>query len=131
MPYESVIGLEVHVQIKTESKLFCPCSTTFGAPPNSNVCPVCCGYPGVLPVLNRKAAESLIKTGLALGCSIREESIFARKQYFYPDLPKNYQISQYETPLAEGGALTVASLDKRSGVLPKKVRITRIHLEED
>ena len=92
--YESVIGLEVHVQIKTESKLFCSCPTTFGAPPNTGICPVCSGYPGVLPVLNKRAVESLVKTALALGCSVREESIFARKQYFYPDLPKNYQISK-------------------------------------
>lgn len=121
MEYESVIGLEVHVQIKTESKLFCPCAVTFGAPPNTQICPICAGYPGVLPVVNKKAVFSLVKAGLALGCTIREESIFARKQYFYPDLPKNYQISQYEKPLAEGGFLDV----------PPRVRITRIHLEED
>src|SRR5581483_10212318 len=107
MNYESVIGLEVHVQIKTDSKLFCGCPTTFGAEPNSNICPVCCGYPGVLPVLNRKAVEYLVKTGLAVGCTINEESIFARKQYFYPDLPKAYQISQYEKPLAEHGHIDV------------------------
>ncbi len=130
MNYETVIGLEVHVQIKTESKLFCPCGTGFGAPPNSNICPVCCGYPGVLPVLNRKAAESLIKMGLAVGCTIQKESIFARKQYFYPDLPKNYQISQYEKPLAEHGHLIVIPSGKNGGE-PKKVGITRIHLEED
>jgi len=121
MEYESVIGLEVHVQIKTESKLFCPCAVTFGAPPNTQICPICAGYPGVLPVLNKKAVEFLVKAGLALGCKIREESIFARKQYFYPDLPKNYQISQYEKPLAEGGFLDA----------PPRVGITRIHLEED
>lgn len=130
MGYETVIGLEVHVQIKTESKLFCPCATAFGAPPNSNVCPICCGYPGVLPVLNRKAVESLIKTALAVNCAVREESIFARKQYFYPDLPKNYQISQYEKPLAEHGHLLVSS-GKNSDGPAKKVGITRIHLEED
>src|SRR3989344_5783123 len=107
MEYESVIGLEVHVQIKTASKLFCPCAVTFGAPPNSNICPICSGYPGVLPVLNKKAVESLVKAGLALGCSIRQESIFSRKQYFYSDLPKNYQITQFEKPLAEGGFLDV------------------------
>ena len=122
MKFETVIGLEVHVQIKTESKLFCPCAVTFGSPPNSNICPICCGYPGVLPVLNRRAVESLVKAGLAVGCSIREESIFARKQYFYPDLPKNYQISQYEKPLAEGGKLQVGD---------SVIGITRIHLEED
>ena len=129
MNYESVIGLEVHVQIKTDSKLFCGCPTTFGAEPNSNICPVCSGYPGVLPVLNRKAVESLVKTGLALGCTINQESIFARKQYFYPDLPKNYQISQYEKPLAEHGALDVRPSDKDGAA--KRVGITRIHLEED
>ena len=118
MNFGSVIGLEVHVQIKTESKLFCPCAVNFGAPPNSNICPICAGYPGVLPVLNKKAVESLVKAGLALGCTIREESIFSRKQYFYPDLPKAYQITQFEKPLAEGGAL-------------ENVGITRIHLEED
>ncbi len=122
MKYETVIGLEVHCQIKTESKLFCPCGTAFGSPPNSNICPICCGHPGVLPVLNRKAAEFLIKTGLAVGCTISKESIFARKQYFYPDLPKAYQISQYEKPLAEHGSLTING---------KKIGITRIHLEED
>ncbi len=122
MQYESVIGLEVHVQIKTESKLFCSCSTVFGAPPNTNICPICCGYPGVLPVTNKKAVELLVKTALALHCKINHESIFARKQYFYPDLPKNYQISQYEKPLAEHGFL---EMDRR------QVRILRIHLEED
>jgi aspartyl-tRNA(Asn)/glutamyl-tRNA(Gln) amidotransferase subunit B len=123
MKYESVIGLEVHVQIKTESKLFCSCPSTFGQPPNSNICPVCCGYPGVLPVLNKRAVESLVKTALALHCSINEESIFARKQYFYPDLPKNYQISQYEKPLSEKGYLEISE--------SQKIGITRIHLEED
>lgn len=128
--YESVIGLEVHVQIKTESKLFCSCPTTFGATPNSNICPICCGYPGVLPVLNKKAVEFLVKTALALKCEVRQESIFARKQYFYPDLPKNYQISQYEKPLAENGALEILNSQK-SNEKKQKIRITRIHLEED
>ena len=131
MGYESVIGLEVHVQIKTESKLFCPCATTFGAPPNTNICPICAGLPGVLPVLNKKAVESLIKTALALNCSVRQESIFARKQYFYPDLPKNYQISQYEKPLSEHGSIMVLPSIKNSSDQPKKIGITRIHLEED
>jgi aspartyl-tRNA(Asn)/glutamyl-tRNA(Gln) amidotransferase subunit B len=122
MNYETVIGLEVHVQIKTESKLFCSCPTTFGAPPNSNLCPVCAGYPGVLPVVNKKAVELLTKTALALDCHVRQESFFARKQYFYPDLPKGYQISQFEKPLAEKGFLALEH---------KKIGITRIHLEED
>lgn len=126
MNYESVIGLEVHVQIKTESKLFCGCPTLFGSPPNSNICPVCCGYPGVLPVLNKKAVEGLVRTAFALDCKINEESVFARKQYFYPDLPKNYQISQYEKPLAEHGVLEIFSDSN-----PKRIGITRIHLEED
>lgn len=124
--YETVIGLEVHVQIKTESKLFCSCPTHFGSDPNTQLCPICAGYPGVLPVLNKKAVESLIKTALALDCEVKTESIFARKQYFYPDLPKNYQISQYEKPLAENGTLEIVIGDKT-----KKVRIKRIHLEED
>ncbi|OGR94371.1 MAG: aspartyl/glutamyl-tRNA amidotransferase subunit B [Elusimicrobia bacterium RIFCSPLOWO2_01_FULL_64_13] len=128
MDYESVIGLEVHVQIKTDSKLFCSCPTVFGAPPNSNICPVCSGYPGCLPVLNRKAVESGVRTALALGCEVREESVFARKQYFYPDLPKNYQISQYEKPLAEGGELFVETAGRPE---PLRVRILRVHLEED
>lgn len=122
--YECVIGLEVHVQIKTDSKLFCSCPTTFGEVPNTNICPVCCGYPGVLPVPNKKAVEFLVKTGLALGCTINLESVFARKQYFYPDLPKNYQISQYEKPLAEHGKLQIMGSGDTIG-------ITRIHLEED
>ncbi|MBI3012513.1 MAG: Asp-tRNA(Asn)/Glu-tRNA(Gln) amidotransferase subunit GatB [Elusimicrobia bacterium] len=124
MDYESVIGLEVHVQIKTESKLFCSCPTGFGASPNSQICPICTGQPGALPVLNQKAVESLVKTALALNCRVNEESIFARKQYFYPDLPKNYQISQYEKPLSEKGYLMISEP-------AKKVGITRIHLEED
>src|SRR5262245_49255684 len=96
--YDTVIGLEVHVQLKTNSKLFCSCRTDFGAPPNSNVCPVCTGQPGVLPVLNKKAVESAVKVGLAIGCRINSKSFFARKQYFYPDLPKAYQISQSDRP---------------------------------
>ncbi|MHB9154429.1 MAG: Asp-tRNA(Asn)/Glu-tRNA(Gln) amidotransferase subunit GatB [Endomicrobiales bacterium] len=124
--FETVIGLEVHAQLKTESKIFCGCSTGFGAPPNTNICPVCTGQPGVLPVLNRKAVEYLVKTGLALGCRISPSSTFARKQYFYPDLPKNYQISQYELPLAEHGFL-----DIETGGALKRIGIHRIHLEED
>ncbi len=126
MRFETVIGLEVHAQLKTSSKIFCGCSTEFGAEPNSNICPVCTGQPGVLPVLNGKAVEYLVRTGLALGCAINRRSIFARKQYFYPDLPKNYQISQYELPLAEHGSLDIVVNGAR-----KKIGITRIHLEED
>jgi aspartyl-tRNA(Asn)/glutamyl-tRNA(Gln) amidotransferase subunit B len=124
--YESVIGLEVHVQIKTRSKLFCACPTEFGAEPNAQVCPVCTGQPGVLPVLNKKAVEGLVKAAFALGCRVNPSSVFSRKQYFYPDLPKAYQISQYDLPLAEHGTLDV-SLDGKT----KTVRIQRIHLEED
>lgn len=120
--FESVIGLEVHVQLKTKTKLFCRCRNSFGEPPNTNICPICCGHPGVLPVTNFKAIELLIKTALSLNCNIAEYSVFARKQYFYPDLPKNYQISQYELPLAYDGYIEISQ---------KKIRIKRIHLEED
>src|SRR3954465_12859955 len=99
MPFEPVIGLEIHTQLQTESKLFCGCSTRFGAPPNVNTCPVCLGLPGGLPVLNRRAVDRAIKAALALGCTVPSTSIFARKNYFYPDLPKGYQISQYDRPL--------------------------------
>ena len=124
--FEPVIGLEVHVQLLTASKIFCSCSTRFGDPPNSNVCPVCLGMPGVLPVLNRKAVEFAVLASMALNCRINETSIFARKNYFYPDLPKGYQISQYDKPLAEHGFLEI-----KSGEGTKKIGITRIHMEED
>src|SRR5262245_41117680 len=107
MTYEVVIGLEVHVQLATQSKLFCSCKTAFGAAPNSQICPVCTGQPGVLPVLNQRAVEFAAKLGLALDCTINKRSFFARKNYFYPDLPKGYQISQYERPIAEHGSLEV------------------------
>src|SRR5436305_6403029 len=121
--YEPVIGLEVHVQLLTASKIFCSCSTRFGAATNSNVCPVCLGLPGALPVLNRKAVEFAVLAAMALNCRINETSIFARKNYFYPDLPKGYQISQYDRPLAEHGHITLAN--------GKRIGITRVHLEED
>jgi aspartyl-tRNA(Asn)/glutamyl-tRNA(Gln) amidotransferase subunit B len=132
--YESVIGLEIHAQLRTRTKIFCGCSTTFGASPNSHVCPVCLGLPGALPVLNRTAVDYAIKAALALGCDVQPESIFARKNYFYPDLPKGYQISQYERPLALGGGLAIAAgRDSRPdrGDASRFIRLTRIHMEED
>jgi aspartyl-tRNA(Asn)/glutamyl-tRNA(Gln) amidotransferase subunit B len=126
MDYELIIGLEVHAQLKTRSKIFCGCSTTFGAEPNAHTCPVCLGLPGVLPVLNRRAVEFAIRLGLATGSRIAERSIFARKNYFYPDLPKGYQISQYETPVCVGGEVPI-DVDGAA----RAIGLTRIHMEED
>ena len=129
--YEPVIGLEVHVQLLTASKIFCSCSTRFGDAPNSNVCPVCLGLPGALPVLNKRAVEFATLAAIALNCRINETSIFARKNYFYPDLPKGYQISQYDKPLAEHGAIEIKTAGGSGSNGTKKIGITRVHLEED
>src|SRR5579862_9774474 len=120
--YETVIGLEVHVQLATRTKIFCGCPTSFGAPPNTNVCPVCLGLPGALPVLSRQAVELAIEAGLALNCRVNSRSIFARKNYFYPDLPKGYQISQYDQPVAEHGWVDIPG---------KRIGVTRVHMEDD
>lgn len=125
--YEAVIGLEVHAQLSTKTKIFCGCSTSFGSAPNSNVCPVCLGMPGTLPVLNKQVVEYAIRLGLATHCSISPRSVFARKNYFYPDLPKGYQISQYEEPICRNGYVDIAVENS----LVKRIGITRIHMEED
>jgi len=124
--YEGVIGLECHIQLKTRSKMFCDCPAGFGAAPNTNVCPVCLGLPGARPVANRAAIDAALELGLALGSTIRGRSVFARKNYFYPDMPKNYQITQYDQPLCEGGALEVM-LEGAA----RRFELTRIHVEED
>ena len=126
MAYEAVIGLECHIQLKTRTKMFCGCPAEFGAEPNSNVCPVCLGLPGALPVTNRAAVDAALSLGLALGSSIRHRSVFARKNYFYPDMPKNYQITQYDEPLCDGGALEVVI----EGAA-RRFELTRVHAEED
>ena len=124
--YEAVIGLEVHLQLRTKTKIFCSCSTRFGDPPNSNVCPVCLGLPGALPVLNQEAVTMALKAALALNCAVNPRSRFARKNYFYPDLPKGYQISQYDEPLAENGWVEI-----EVGKTRKRIGVTRVHMEED
>lgn len=139
--YEPIIGLEIHAQLLTSTKMFCACPAGYGAAPNTHVCPVCLGLPGALPTVNARAVELAVQTGLALGCDIARESVFARKNYFYPDCPKNYQITQYETPLGTGGALVVGgwsgtresspSGGSSGAVRGNRVRIRRIHLEED
>lgn len=130
--YEAVIGLETHCQLNTASKIFCRCSTKFDSPPNTNVCPICLGYPGVLPVLNEEVLASAVKLGLAINGKIADYSKFDRKQYFYPDLPKNYQISQFDLPIVEHGELEIEVIDKKTAEITQKtIGITRLHMEED
>ncbi|AFY77026.1 MAG: Asp-tRNA(Asn)/Glu-tRNA(Gln) amidotransferase subunit GatB [Hydrococcus sp. C42_A2020_068] len=130
--YEAIIGLEIHCQLNTKSKIFCTCSTNFDSPPNTNICPVCMGYPGVLPVLNEEVLASAVKLGLAINGQITPHSKFDRKQYFYPDLPKNYQISQYDLPIVQHGSLEIELVNKKTGQATRKtIGITRLHMEED
>jgi aspartyl-tRNA(Asn)/glutamyl-tRNA(Gln) amidotransferase subunit B len=136
MTWETIIGLEIHAQLSTESKIFCSCATRFGDEPNANTCPVCLGLPGALPVLNRRAVELGARAALALGLHVNNESIFARKNYFYPDLPKGYQISQYDQPFSANGTLEIMTAERDEAGhpmewRPKMIRITRLHLEED
>src|SRR6478735_8680651 len=127
--YTTIVGLEVHVQLATASKLFCGCSTKFGAEPNTQTCPVCIGLPGTLPVMNRNAFRLALKTAIALNCEIPEFTKWDRKQYYYPDLPKNYQISQYDLPMSQNGWLEIS--DPKKEFAAKRVGIIRAHLEED
>ncbi len=129
--YEAIIGLETHCQLSTNTKIFCNCSTEFGATPNQNICPVCMGMPGVLPVLNQNVLQYAVKAGLAINSTIAPYSKFDRKQYFYPDLPKNYQISQYDLPIAEHGWLEIELLDDAGNSTRKRIGVTRLHMEED
>ena len=132
MQYEAVIGLETHIQVRTQSKMFCSCANRFGAEPNTLVCPVCMGYPGVLPVPNREAIRQTVRAGLMTRCRIASYSKFDRKSYFYPDMPKNYQISQYDLPFCEHGGIDLEGTGFSGAPLPRKtIGITRIHLEED
>jgi aspartyl-tRNA(Asn)/glutamyl-tRNA(Gln) amidotransferase subunit B len=124
--YETVIGLEIHVELKTATKIFCPCPNEFGGEPNTHVCPVCLGLPGVMPVFNKRVLEFAVKAGLALNCEIAAYSKFDRKNYYYPDLPKNYQVSQYDLPICKLGSLEIEINGE-----PKTIGITRIHMEED
>src|ERR1700682_5476897 len=128
MRWLAVIGLEVHARLLTSTKIFCGCATSFGAPPNTHVCPVCLGYPGALPVLNRRVVDLALRAALATECMVHERSIFARKNYFYPDLPKGYQISQFDQPLATGGSVVVGESEKGTDL---HIGITRLHMEED
>ncbi|HEX7464792.1 MAG TPA: Asp-tRNA(Asn)/Glu-tRNA(Gln) amidotransferase subunit GatB, partial [Actinomycetota bacterium] len=124
--FETVIGLECHVELSTRTKMFCGCLNEFGAPPNTNVCPVCLGHPGSLPVPNEKAIEYIVRVGVALDCTIAPRSLFHRKNYFYPDMPKNFQISQYDLPICVGG-----HLDLEVDAATRRIGITRVHMEED